>query len=48
MPGSTLAESGDVDGGRAELQRALEIDPENRAAKGALGRLTGAGKPPAP
>lgn len=48
MLGSTLAESGDIDGGRAELQRALEIDPENRAAKGALGRLTGAGKPPAP
>ena len=45
MLGSMLAESGDVEGGRAELQRALEIDPENRAAKAALGRLTGAAKP---
>ena len=45
MLGSMLAESGDVEGGRAELQRALEIDPENRAARGALGRLTGAAKP---
>ncbi len=27
MLGSMLAESGDVEGGRAELQRALEIDP---------------------
>jgi hypothetical protein len=43
-----LAESGEVEAGRAELQRALELDPSNRAAKGALGRLTGAGKPPAP
>jgi hypothetical protein len=48
MLGSMLGESGDLEGGRAELQRALEIDPANRAAKAALGRLTGAGKPPAP
>jgi tetratricopeptide (TPR) repeat protein len=48
MLGSMLAESGEVEAGRAELQRALELDPSNRAAKGALGRLTGAGKPPAP
>ncbi|HZA36131.1 MAG TPA: tetratricopeptide repeat protein [Vicinamibacterales bacterium] len=48
MLGSILAESGDIEGGRAELQRALEFDPDNGAAKGALGRLTGAGKPPAP
>jgi tetratricopeptide (TPR) repeat protein len=38
--GSMLVESGDVEGGRAELQRALEIDPHNRFAKGALDRLT--------
>jgi hypothetical protein len=38
--GSMLVESGDTEGGRAELQRALEIDPNNRFAKGALDRLT--------
>jgi len=46
MLGSTLAESGDVEGGRAELRRALEIDPNNRFAKGALDRL--APKPATP
>ena len=37
MLGSTLAESGDVDGGRAELQRALEIDPETARRRGRWG-----------
>ena len=39
MLGSTLAESGDTDAARAELQRALELDPNNRFAKGALDKL---------
>ena len=40
MLGTTLVESGDIEGARVELQRALELDPDNRAAKGALERLT--------
>jgi tetratricopeptide (TPR) repeat protein len=40
MLGTTLVESGDIEGARVELQRALELDPNNRAAKGALERLT--------
>ena len=46
MLGMALAESGDVAGARSELQRALELDPHNRFARGALERL--AAKPGTP
>jgi hypothetical protein len=44
--GMALAQSGDVAGGKAELQRALSIDPNNMGAKFALDRLNN--PPPAP
>jgi tetratricopeptide (TPR) repeat protein len=39
MLGMALAESGDVEGARSELQRALALDPDNRFARGPLERL---------
>jgi Photosynthetic reaction centre cytochrome C subunit/Tetratricopeptide repeat len=39
MLGMALAESGDVEGARSELQRALELDPHNRFVRGALEKL---------
>jgi hypothetical protein len=46
MLGTALLESGDTEGARAELQRALDLDPDNRFARGALERLKA--KPAAP
>ncbi len=43
--GGALAQSGDVAGGKAELERALSIDPNNGGAKFGLERLN---HPPAP
>lgn len=49
MLGMALAEKGDKAGAEAELTRALELDPNNRMARGALDRLKGGGQaPPAP
>jgi tetratricopeptide (TPR) repeat protein len=46
--GSALAESEDKAAAEAELTRALQLDPTNRMAKGALDRLKSGGQPPAP
>lgn len=44
--GSALVQSGDATQGKAELERALKLDPENRGAKFALDRLNNPQPPP--
>jgi len=44
--GAALAQSGDVEGGKAELERALSIDPKNGMARFILERLKQGGGPP--
>ncbi len=46
MYGAALAESGDKAAAEAELMRALQLDPNNRMAKGALEKLKGGGQAP--
>jgi len=46
MYGAALAENGDKAAAEAELMRALQLDPNNRMAKGALDRLKGGGQAP--
>lgn len=43
--GSALIQSGDVDAGKAELERALSIDPDNGMARFGLERLKRSGPP---
>lgn len=43
--GAALVQSGDVDGGKAELERALSIDPNNGMARFFLQRLQQGGPP---
>jgi hypothetical protein len=45
--GGALVQSGDTAGGRAELERALSIDPNNMGAKFGLDRLNRPPQPPA-
>jgi tetratricopeptide (TPR) repeat protein len=44
--GSALVQAGDVDGGKAELERAVSIDPNNGLARFFLERLKQTGPPP--
>jgi tetratricopeptide (TPR) repeat protein len=45
MLGMMLLDKGDKDAARTQLTRALELNPDNRAAKGALDRLDGKAPP---